>query len=221
MHQARQLKSFLSIKSNPKKLFVRSNESLYPSKRFYTLLSTQRRNSGCNVCDGNTRTRMRIGAGNGNGNGIIQSIDQLHNDHFKNRRSIRSTRNISHTSPNSNNGGGGGSIVLFDSLSGKYQPVTPLPQYQDNDNNDTDGNANDPSLPVTPKGLAWYTCGPTVYDSAHLGHARTYVTIDIIQRALLYHHNHLLISYIQNSRDQNHHTNHPPPPPPNIYNEYY
>ena len=26
--------------------------------------------------------------------------------------------------------------------------------------------------------LNWYMCGPTVYDSAHLGHARTYLTFD-------------------------------------------
>lgn len=30
----------------------------------------------------------------------------------------------------------------------------------------------------------WYACGPTVYDSAHLGHARTYVCQDIIRRVL-------------------------------------
>jgi cysteinyl-tRNA synthetase len=29
-----------------------------------------------------------------------------------------------------------------------------------------------------------YTCGPTVYDDAHLGHARTYVALDIIHRIL-------------------------------------
>lgn len=32
--------------------------------------------------------------------------------------------------------------------------------------------------------LSWYSCGPTVYDSSHVGHARTYVQIDIIQRLL-------------------------------------
>eukprot|EP00501_MAST-03F_sp_TOSAG23-6_P000713 GSMAST32.ASY1.ANO1.741.1 assembled CDS len=32
--------------------------------------------------------------------------------------------------------------------------------------------------------LRWYNCGPTVYDSAHLGHARTYVCLDIMQRIL-------------------------------------
>jgi len=34
------------------------------------------------------------------------------------------------------------------------------------------------------KGIACYTCGPTVYDSAHLGHARTYVWLDIFRRVL-------------------------------------
>ncbi|TFK25197.1 cysteinyl-tRNA synthetase [Coprinopsis marcescibilis] len=32
--------------------------------------------------------------------------------------------------------------------------------------------------------LKWYNCGPTVYDAAHLGHARNYVTQDIIRRVL-------------------------------------
>ncbi|KAJ8673464.1 hypothetical protein QAD02_004726 [Eretmocerus hayati] len=30
----------------------------------------------------------------------------------------------------------------------------------------------------------WYMCGPTVYDSAHIGHASTYVKFDIIRRIL-------------------------------------
>lgn len=38
----------------------------------------------------------------------------------------------------------------------------------------------DPSTGV----LKWYSCGPTVYDSAHLGHARTYVSLDVIRRIL-------------------------------------
>lgn len=32
--------------------------------------------------------------------------------------------------------------------------------------------------------LKWYACGPTVYDDAHIGHARTYVNTDIIRRVL-------------------------------------
>ena len=34
------------------------------------------------------------------------------------------------------------------------------------------------------KHISWYTCGPTVYDSAHMGHARNYVTFDILRRVL-------------------------------------
>ena len=32
--------------------------------------------------------------------------------------------------------------------------------------------------------VKWYACGPTVYDASHLGHARTYVTFDIIRRIM-------------------------------------
>lgn len=32
--------------------------------------------------------------------------------------------------------------------------------------------------------LTWYNCGPTVYDAAHLGHARTYVTLDVLRRVV-------------------------------------
>ena len=34
------------------------------------------------------------------------------------------------------------------------------------------------------KSVGWYVCGPTVYDDAHLGHARNYVSTDIIRRIL-------------------------------------
>jgi cysteinyl-tRNA synthetase len=30
--------------------------------------------------------------------------------------------------------------------------------------------------------IRWYTCGPTVYDDAHLGHARAYMTMDLMQK---------------------------------------
>lgn len=32
--------------------------------------------------------------------------------------------------------------------------------------------------------VSWYACGPTVYDDAHLGHARNYVSTDIIRRIM-------------------------------------
>src|SRR6218665_207400 len=34
------------------------------------------------------------------------------------------------------------------------------------------------------KRINWYNCGPTVYDSSHMGHARSYITFDIIRRIL-------------------------------------
>ena len=30
----------------------------------------------------------------------------------------------------------------------------------------------------------WYSCGPTVYDKSHMGHARSYVSFDIIRKIL-------------------------------------
>ncbi|GAM83922.1 hypothetical protein ANO11243_019120 [Dothideomycetidae sp. 11243] len=43
-----------------------------------------------------------------------------------------------------------------------------------------------PFVPIDPEGrkVTWYVCGPTVYDDAHLGHARNYVSTDIIRRIL-------------------------------------
>ncbi|KAF8499666.1 tRNA synthetases class I (C) catalytic domain-containing protein [Russula emetica] len=32
--------------------------------------------------------------------------------------------------------------------------------------------------------VKWYNCGPTVYDASHMGHARNYVTQDILRRIL-------------------------------------
>ncbi|KAF3920253.1 hypothetical protein AA313_de0207766 [Arthrobotrys entomopaga] len=32
--------------------------------------------------------------------------------------------------------------------------------------------------------VTWYCCGPTVYDAGHLGHARNYVTTDVLRRVL-------------------------------------
>ncbi|RDW75659.1 hypothetical protein BP5796_06480 [Coleophoma crateriformis] len=41
-------------------------------------------------------------------------------------------------------------------------------------------------VPLDPQGkkVTWYACGPTVYDISHLGHARNYVSTDIIRRIL-------------------------------------
>ncbi|KAF4704189.1 hypothetical protein FOZ63_026649, partial [Perkinsus olseni] len=41
-----------------------------------------------------------------------------------------------------------------------------------------------PFIPINGKEVRMYVCGPTVYDSAHMGHARAYLTFDIIRRIL-------------------------------------
>jgi cysteinyl-tRNA synthetase len=28
----------------------------------------------------------------------------------------------------------------------------------------------------------WYVCGPTIYNSSHLGHARVYICFDVLRR---------------------------------------
>ncbi|KAK3102977.1 hypothetical protein FSP39_015466, partial [Pinctada imbricata] len=39
-------------------------------------------------------------------------------------------------------------------------------------------------VPQFGKRVLWYSCGPTVYDSAHMGHARTYISFDILRRVM-------------------------------------
>lgn len=39
-------------------------------------------------------------------------------------------------------------------------------------------------LPKNGKQVQWYSCGPTVYDAAHMGHARSYISFDILRRVL-------------------------------------
>lgn len=55
-------------------------------------------------------------------------------------------------------------------------------------------------VPLTPPTVTWYSCGPTVYDAAHMGHARSYITFDILRRVLSdyfgYH-----VNYVMNITD--------------------
>lgn len=57
-------------------------------------------------------------------------------------------------------------------------------------------------VPIDPEGkvVKWYSCGPTVYDDAHLGHARNYVTIDILRRVLAGYFGYKL-HFVQNITD--------------------
>lgn len=45
-----------------------------------------------------------------------------------------------------------------------------------------------PFAPIEKGKISWYACGPTVYDHSHLGHARNYVSTDIIRRILIHYY---------------------------------
>jgi cysteinyl-tRNA synthetase len=45
-------------------------------------------------------------------------------------------------------------------------------------------------VPLDGKKVRWYTCGPTVYDVAHMGHARAYLTFDILRRIMVNYFNY-------------------------------
>ncbi|SRR5581483_7790604 len=57
-------------------------------------------------------------------------------------------------------------------------------------------------VPITPGKVNMYVCGPTVYDHAHLGHAKTYVSFDMIVRYLRFTGYDVL--YVQNLTDVGH-----------------
>lgn len=56
--------------------------------------------------------------------------------------------------------------------------------------------------PIEPGRVTMYVCGPTVQDYSHLGHAKTYISFDLINRYLRYSGNEVL--YVQNITDVGH-----------------
>jgi len=116
---------------------------------------------------------------------------QLSSRSYSSTTPVATSRSPHHHSP----------IVLFDSLSSSYRPISlSLPQ-------ETQVLPDEQTTP--PLGLLWYTCGPTVYDAAHLGHARTYVALDLVRRAMLAAHEASVMSIICASES----ASLPPPPP--------
>ncbi|UNI18620.1 Cysteine--tRNA ligase [Purpureocillium takamizusanense] len=57
-----------------------------------------------------------------------------------------------------------------------------------------------PFVPIQPDKVSWYVCGPTVYDKSHLGHARNYVSTDIIRRILM-HYFGFDVKFVMNMTD--------------------
>lgn len=56
--------------------------------------------------------------------------------------------------------------------------------------------------PINPPHVGMYTCGPTVYDYAHIGNFRTYTTADLLVRTLKY--NKFDVKYVMNLTDVGH-----------------
>ncbi len=56
--------------------------------------------------------------------------------------------------------------------------------------------------PITPGHVGMYVCGPTVSGESHLGHARPYITFDVIFRYLL--HLGYKVRYVRNITDAGH-----------------
>jgi len=56
--------------------------------------------------------------------------------------------------------------------------------------------------PLRPEYVSMYACGPTVYDHAHLGHAKTYIAMDVIVRYLRYLGYN--VRYVRNLTDVGH-----------------
>ncbi|KAK3693246.1 tRNA synthetases class I (C) catalytic domain-containing protein [Podospora appendiculata] len=57
-----------------------------------------------------------------------------------------------------------------------------------------------PFVPLEDGKVSWYACGPTTYDLSHLGHARNYVSTDIIRRILM-HHFGFSVNFVMNFTD--------------------
>jgi cysteinyl-tRNA synthetase len=57
-------------------------------------------------------------------------------------------------------------------------------------------------VPLEPGRVGMYVCGPTVYDESHIGHAKTYISFDVVVRYLRYSGYNVL--YVQNLTDVGH-----------------
>ncbi|XP_071809472.1 cysteine--tRNA ligase, cytoplasmic-like [Asterias amurensis] len=58
----------------------------------------------------------------------------------------------------------------------------------------------EPFVPQDGKKVSWYSCGPTVYDASHMGHARSYISFDILRRVLTYYFDYDIL-YVMNITD--------------------
>src|SRR5581483_7833326 len=55
--------------------------------------------------------------------------------------------------------------------------------------------------PLDPSNIRMYVCGPTVYDRAHLGNARSVVVYDVLYRLLKHLYGAEHVTYVRNITD--------------------
>src|SRR5688572_20968136 len=60
----------------------------------------------------------------------------------------------------------------------------------------------EPLAPLEPPKIGLYTCGPTVYQYAHIGNLRTYIFEDLLRRALA--HAEYKVRHVMNITDVGH-----------------
>ena len=63
------------------------------------------------------------------------------------------------------------------------------------------GNKKDKFIPINPKKIGMYVCGPTVYDNPHIGNARPLVVFDILFKILKCKYGNNSVSYVRNITD--------------------
>lgn len=98
--------------------------------------------------------------------------------------------------------------AMAQSTSTRQQPPWLKPESKDKDKDSTSvlylynslTRSKTPFIPINGRRVTWYTCGPTVYDASHIGHARNYVTNDILRR-ILQDYFHYDIHFVMNITD--------------------
>src|SRR5579871_1101082 len=56
-------------------------------------------------------------------------------------------------------------------------------------------------VPLDPKNVRMYVCGPTVYDFAHIGNARPVIVFDVLFRLLRHLYGESHVTYVRNITD--------------------
>ena len=67
--------------------------------------------------------------------------------------------------------------------------------------NNTKTRRKEDFVPIDPKNIQMYLCGPTVYDRAHLGNARNVLIFDVLFRLLRHRYNKKTVTYVRNFTD--------------------